>query len=409
MNKKIIIPLIIILFVILIIFIKPLVTNQHKSINQNDDSIYKSINLFTTIIYEVKHAYYKDISISTLISYAIEGMLERLDPYSSYLKKEDFESISNYTNGDFFGVGIQFFKNKNNMIEVLHVIDNSPAYKVGVISGDLLLSINNKPASYLGINDVLGLLKEKDNNITLELSHINNAIYKVNINKEKFSLAPLTSKVFSNILYIKVPSFNKKTYIEVSKIVNANKNKTKGLIIDLRNNGGGLLDQAVKMADLFLNDKMIAKIENANNKQTELFMSTTGDIINNRPIVVLIDEATASASEVFAGSLQENKRALIIGTKSFGKGVVQDILAIGNGDYIKLTTSEYILPSNKKVDNVGIIPDITIFKNGTTCIDCTQEALSKLREKEVDFILENKDHKDYQLNKALEIINKGIQ
>lgn len=405
-NKKMIILAVLIIFIILILFIKPVIKSENQDANKNNESIYNSINLFTTIIYEVKHGYYKDISISTLISYAIEGMLEKLDPYSSYLKKEDFESISNYTNGDFFGIGIQFFKNKNNMIEVLNVIDNSPAKKSGVLSGDLLLSINNKPSTYLGINDVLSLLKEKDNNIELELSHIDNTVYKTTLSKEKFSLVPLSSKLFNNILYIKIPSFNKKTYIEVRKIINSNKNKTKGLIIDLRSNGGGLLDPAVKLADLFLNEKMIAKLENKNNGQSELFMSTTGDILNNQPLIILINDSTASASEVLAGSLQENKRALIVGTKSFGKGVVQDILAIGNGDYIKLTTSEYILPSNKKVDNKGIIPDIIIFQNGLICKKCSNNELAKQKGKEVGFILENKENKDYQLNKALEIIQK---
>ncbi len=403
--KKYIVVSIISSFTLLLILLKP-ASKHSNNINHSDENIYESINLFSAIIYEIKKSYYKDISINTLISYAIEGMIEKLDPYSTYLKKEDFETINNYTEGEFFGIGIQFFKNKNNLIEVFNVVDNSPAKKVGILTGDILVSINSKQASNLGINEVSQLLKEKNDNIKIELAHVNNITYTITLNKEKFTLSPLTYKRFDNILYIKIPSFNKKTYLEINNIVKKNQYNMKGLILDLRGNGGGLLDPAVKISDLFLDNKMIIKLENSNKKHTELFISTNGDIINNKSIVILIDDATASASEVLAGSLQENKRAIIVGTKSFGKGVVQDIMKIDNGDYIKLTTSEYILPSNKKVDNNGITPNITIFKNGYICNGCSKNKISEMQEKEVDFILTNKNNQDYQLNKALELIKK---
>ncbi|MDR0484340.1 MAG: S41 family peptidase [Alphaproteobacteria bacterium] len=399
--KKLLI--IVVLFTFIVITISSITQKNNPKVVKPEEDIYESINLFTNILYEVKQSYYKDISFTTLINYAIEGMLEKLDPYSSYLKAEDFESLNSYTNGELYGLGIQYFKNKNNMIEILHVIDNSPAKKVGILSGDILLSINNKPVSYLGVVEVSHILQEKDTNIKLELAHRNNHLYHTTLNKEKIKIDDISTKKYDDILYIKIPTFNKNTATDLQQNINKNKNMN-ALILDLRNNGGGLFNQAIETADLFLDNKMIAKLENTNNANQEVFMANAGDILNTKPIVVLIDDATASSSEILAGSLQENRRAIVVGTKSFGKGVVQDILSLGNGDYIKLTTSQYVLPSNKQVDNIGIMPDIIIYKNGDTCTKCSEEQLQNMKEQENIFILENTDYQDYQLNKALEIL-----
>ncbi|MCL2567439.1 MAG: S41 family peptidase [Alphaproteobacteria bacterium] len=395
--------ILIIIFLLIITGIVLANFNKTAKTQPMEKDVYESINLFTTILYEVKQSYYKDIPISTLINYAIEGMLEKLDPYSSYLKKEDFKELNNYTNGELYGVGIQFFKNKNNMIEILYVVDGSPAKRNGIHSGDILLSINNKPVSYLSVMEVSQRLQEKDKNIRMDLIHENNRSYHITLNKEKIKIDDISTKKYGNILYIKIPTFNKNTAIELKKVINKNKNIS-GIILDLRNNGGGLLNQAIFAADLFLDNRLIAKLENSNMSHEEIFTSKPGDILNGQPIVILIDESTASASEVLAGSLQENHRATIVGTKSFGKGVVQDILSIGNGDYLKLTTSEYLLPSDKKVDGVGIMPDIIIFKDGSICKNCTDSKLKEMKGLENNFVAKEGSAIDYQLNKAIEIL-----
>ncbi|MDR2007683.1 MAG: S41 family peptidase [Alphaproteobacteria bacterium] len=347
--------LIIVVLLVLIVFVvaeinkKPRITAEHED-------VYESVNLFTTILYEVKQSYYKDISFSTLISYAIEGMLEKLDPYSTYMKAEDFEGLHNYTNGELYGVGIQYFKNKNNLIEILHVVDGSPASRGGVKSGDVVLSINNKAVSYLGVMDVSKILAEKDNNIRFDLMHANKKSYSISLNKEHMKLDDISIERYGNILYVRIPSFNVNTSEDLKKIIN--KNKMSAVILDLRNNGGGLFNQAIAAADLFLDGRMIAKLENSNTGREEIFTSSRGDILKGKSMAILIDGTSASASEVLAGALQENRRAVIVGSKSYGKGVVQDVSSIGNGDYLKLTTGEYLLPNNKSVDGIGIIPDI---------------------------------------------------
>ncbi len=368
---------------------------------------YNSISKFTDILYEIKNSYYKNVNTQDLIGGAIKGMIENLDPYSGYLSKEQFENFTSYELGEFSGIGIEFFKNKNNAIEISKVINKSPAQKNGVVVGDYLTHINNNSIGLMKEEEISKALKgEKNTKIILKLIRKNSTVYKVSLLRDTLVLNPTIATNMNGIGYIKIHSFSKNTATAVKEdISNLKKQQLIGLIIDLRDNYGGLLDQAIGVIDLFLHNKLILSLVGKNNKETSRFISSGKDIINNLPIIVLINERSASASEIVAGSLQDNKRAIILGSRSFGKGLIQDLIPLKNGEYLKLSTAEYILPSGRKVDNNGITPDVTIYSNGIKCNEPCGESNHQNKSIYAGNDME-KQNKDYQLDYAILLIKK---
>lgn len=292
----------------------------------------------------------------------MKGMANNLDPHSQFLDKEERDNLFDNINGEFAGIGIEYLKVQNT-IKVISPLDGTPAYKAGIKAGDIIFKINNKNISTfksveIAAKELKGKVGEK---VTLTLLRDKKEL-SFEIKKDIIKVVSTTSKIVSNEFgYIRVSAFQKNTALEVQKeISKISENKEiKGLIIDLRGNPGGLLDEAINMSDLFLDESVIVFTKDRTGTKN-YYNAKDGQIIREIPMVVLIDGGSASASEIVAGALQDHKRAIIIGSKSFGKGSVQNIIEFNDGNAIKLTTSRYYTPSGRSIQAKGIVPDVEI-------------------------------------------------
>jgi len=334
-----------------------------KGFSENID-IYKKIDLFGEVIEKINKQYVDEVDSSKSMDAAINGLLQSLDPYSAYMTPESFESMQTETSGKFGGLGIEVGM-ESGVVKVISPIDNTPASKAGLKPGDYIVKINNTQVQGKSLMEAVDLMRGPVGSsikITVKRRNVKKALI-FNITREIIQVQSVKSKlVDNNIGYIRLTSFNENSSEQIKKkIKKLNQNKDlKGYILDLRNNPGGLLSQAIKISDFFLENGEIVSTKSRTVSENRKWFAKKGDITNGKTLIVLINYGSASASEIVAGALKDHKRAIILGENSYGKGSVQSIIPLKNRGAIRLTIAKYYLPSGKSISEVGVTPDIEI-------------------------------------------------
>jgi carboxyl-terminal processing protease len=335
------------------------------SSNKIDNSTLKLLDLFGDIFDKVKKEYVEETTDNDLIEAAVNGMLTSLDPHSGYLNEKAFEEMRVQTKGEFGGLGIEVTM-ENGLVKVITPIDDTPAFKAGIKFGDYIVSINDEPVMGMSLNDAVKLMRGPAGS-KIHLTVIRegkNEPIEVDLNREVIKIKSVKAKNQDNIGYIRITSFSEQTADGIKaeiKKMKANKDlKIQGLVLDLRNNPGGLLEQAIDVADAFLDKGEIVSTRGRGENNIIRYNAKNGDMLPDVNIVVLINGGSASASEIVAGALQDHKRAVIMGTRSFGKGSVQSVIPIPSHGAIKLTTARYYTPSGRSIQAEGIVPDVEV-------------------------------------------------
>ncbi|HDV6746059.1 TPA: S41 family peptidase [Legionella pneumophila] len=394
----------------------------------------EDVQRFSNAIGEIKKYYVKPVDDKELFDNAIRGMLTGLDPHSSYLNEEEFKELQTSTSGEFGGLGIEVTMEEG-VVKVITPLVDTPAFKAGIKSGDYIIKLGKESVQGLSLKDAVNLMRGKPGT-TIELTILRKGVNKpltFDLIREVIQIKSVKSKMLSEGYgYIRLTQFQALTGKDMIKAIEQLKQqaggKLKGLVLDLRNNPGGLLDSAIQVSDAFLgNDKagkqeMIVYTEGRLPGSKFTALANPGDVLDNAPIVVLINNGSASASEIVAGALKDNKRAIILGTKSFGKGSVQTVLPLDGKTGIKLTTALYYTPSGVSIQAKGIIPDIIVEEVDVPKNAVKKDTLAGFTEADLNGHLINKDnsentesknnqiqtgdliHEDYQLYAALTVL-----
>ena len=360
-----------------------------SAFSKND--LYEKIDLFGEVLENIKKDYVDDVDQAEIMDSAINGVLQSLDPYSSYMSPELFKEMQTDTSGKFGGLGIEIGM-ESGVVKVISPIDDTPAEKAGIKAGDYIVKIGTEQVQGKSLMEAVKLMRGpvgSSINLTVRRKNIKKPL-EFKIVRKVIEVQSVNSEIISkdkNLGYIRLKSFNENSDKQFLKsLKNFEKNsRIKGYILDLRNNPGGLLTQAINITDFFLNDGEIVSTKGRNISETRKFFARKGDEVKGKPIVVLINNGSASASEIFAGALKDHKRAIILGENSYGKGSVQSIIPLKNGGGMRLTISKYYLPSGKSISEVGVTPDI------------------KVEENEDNFKI--KSDRDNQLNYAIQLFN----
>jgi len=420
----------IISFFLFCIIIALSVTGSTASKNKET---YEYLDLFGQIFDRVRSQYVDNVTDEELIEKAIDGMLTGLDPHSGYMNEEVWEEMQMDTQGKFGGLGIEITMEEG-FVKVISPIEDPPAYKAGVLAGDFIIQIDDAPVFGLTLSEAVELMRgEKGDPITITISREGVEPFEVNIIRDIIKIQSVKYEIFDNVGYLRITSFTEQTESGLIKYIKKIKeeldNKQIGFVLDLRSNPGGLLKQSVKVSDIFLEQGEIVSTRGRNKEDILRYRAKKGDRINGQPLIVLINGGSASASEIVAGALQDHKRAIIVGTKSFGKGSVQTIIPFkksGNNKSttgIRLTTARYYTPSGESIQGKGIMPDI-IIEQGTF----ESKEFKRYSEADLKDSLDNEDNEnkndensdadeeteeenrldtDYQLARAVDLI-QGI-
>ena len=332
--------------------------------SRSEEDIYKKIDLFSEVLNKINKQYVDDVNQSEMMDAAINGVLQSLDPYSAYMSPEMFENMATETSGEFGGLGIEVGMEAG-VVKVISPIDNSPAYRVGVKAGDYIVKINEIQVQGKSLSEAVELMRGpvgSDIEITVRRRGERKAL-TFTITREIIEVASVKTEIKDkNVGYIRLTSFNENSSDQIKKKLGEfkkNKNIEK-YILDLRNNPGGLLSQAIKISDFFLENGEIVSTKSRKNSENRKWFAKKGDIINGDTILVLINYGSASASEIVAGALKDHKRAILIGEATYGKGSVQSIIPLDNKGAIRLTVSKYYLPSGDSISDVGVVPDFEV-------------------------------------------------
>lgn len=334
----------------------------------NDSQVlpYEDLRAFSEIFGRIKTDYVEPVSDKKLLQDAIRGMLTGLDPHSAYLDNEEYKELQEGTTGEFGGLGIEVTM-ENGFVKVVSPIDDTPAQRAGLKAGDLIVKLDEKPVKGMTINEAVKIMRgEVGSNITLlVVREGEEAPLKIVLTRDIIKVKSVKSKLLEkNYGYLRISSFQSGTSQglndAIAELKKENKGALKGLVLDLRNNPGGLLNAAVDVSDAFLEKGLIVYTQGRIKNSEIRFNAASGDLISGAPLVVLINSGSASASEIVAGALQDQKRAIIMGEKSFGKGSVQTVLPTSNGGAVKLTTARYYTPSGRSIQAEGIEPDVAL-------------------------------------------------
>ena len=353
------------------------------------DDLYKKIDLFSEVLEKISEEYVNEINQAEIMDAAINGVLQSLDPYSSYMSPESFKNMQTETSGEFGGLGIEVSMELG-VVKVISPIDNTPAHKAGIKAGDYIVKINDIQVQGKTLTEAVNLMRGTVGS-SIKLSVRRKGEKKTlvfNIVREIIAITSVKSKIIDDkIGYLRLTSFNENSSNQIKKkIKNIKKNKSiNGYILDLRNNPGGLLNQAIKITDIFLEDGEIVSTRGRRKAETRKWFANKGDLINGKPLIILTNYGSASASEIVAGALKDHKRAILLGENSFGKGSVQSIIPLKDQGAIRLTISKYYLPSGKSISEIGVVPDIVVEELGE------------------HFIINTKT--DNQLNYAIKLLN----
>ena len=361
----------------------------NKAIAEVDKTIYEKIDLFSEVLEKINEEYVDEVNQSEVMDAAIDGVLQSLDPYSSYMTPKMFEEMRTETSGEFGGLGIEVGMEAG-VVKVISPIDDTPAAKAGVKAGDYIVKINNNQVQGKSLTEAVELMRGpvgSDIEITVRRRGVKKAII-FKITREIIEIKSVRSKyIDDSIAYLRLTSFNENSAEQIrEKIKKYNKKKNlKGYIFDLRNNPGGLLSQAIEISDFFLENGEIVSTKGRMNKENRKWFAKKGDLIKGKPLIIMTNYGSASASEIVAGALKDHKRAIIVGEHTYGKGSVQSIIPLKNRGAIRLTISKYYLPSGKSISDVGVSPDI------------------KVEESSENFLIDTET--DNQLNFAIKLLN----
>tara|TARA_B100000902_G_scaffold394218_1_gene450082 strand:+ start:1485 stop:2624 length:1140 start_codon:yes stop_codon:yes gene_type:complete len=335
-----------------------------KIVNSSENEIYKKIDLFGEVLEKINKEYVEDIDQLKSMDYAINGLLQSLDPYSAYLSPENFQEMQTETSGKFGGLGIEVTMEAG-VVKVISPIDDTPAFRAGFKAGDYIVKIDNVQVQGKTLTEAVELMRGpigSNIELTVRRKGVKKAI-TFNLTREIIQIQSVKSEIINdNIGYIRLTSFNENSGKQIKKrIKEIDKNKNLvGYIFDLRNNPGGLLSQAIKIADFFLENGEIVSTKSRKKSENRKWFAKKGDLTEGKPLIVLINYGSASASEIVAGALKDHKRAIIIGENSYGKGSVQSVIPLENKGAIRLTIAKYYLPSGKSISEVGVSPDIEV-------------------------------------------------
>jgi carboxyl-terminal processing protease len=371
---------------LLSILIFNVTTNSVFSKNE----LYEKIDLFGEVLENIKKEYVDDVDQAEVMDSAINGVLQSLDPYSAYMSPELFKEMQTDTRGEFGGLGIEIGM-EGGVVKVISPIDDTPAEEAGIKAGDYIVKIGKNQVQGKSLMEAVKLMRGPVGtsiDLTIRRKNVKKPL-KFKITRKIIQVQSVSSEIISkekNIGYIRLKSFNENSDNQFLKSIKKfEKNtKIKSYIIDLRNNPGGLLTQAINITDFFLDDGEIVSTKGRKISETRKFFARRGDEIKGKPIIILINNGSASASEIFAGALKDHKRAIILGENSYGKGSVQSIIPLRNGGGMRLTISKYYLPSGKSISEVGVTPDIVVEEGGEFKI---------------------RSEKDNQLNYAIKLFN----
>ena len=374
-----------------IIFLAIVFLNLNITYSHSSNELYDKIDIFGEVLEKIKKDYVDDVNQSEIMDSAINGVLQSLDPYSAYMSPELFKEMQTDTRGEFGGLGIEIGM-ESGVVKVISPIDDTPAAKVGIKAGDYIVKIGNDQVQGKSLMEAVKLMRGPVGTsieLTIRRKNVKDPL-KFKITRKIIEIKSVNSKILGKnkeLGYIRLKSFNEnsdKQFLNIVKKFEKN-TKIKGYILDLRNNPGGLLTQAINITDFFLDDGEIVSTKGRKASETRKFFAKKGDEIQGKPIIVIINNGSASASEIFAGALKDHKRAIILGENSYGKGSVQSIIPLRNGGGMRLTISKYYLPSGDSISEVGVSPDIIV------------------KEKEEDFKIDSES--DNQLNYALKLFN----
>jgi carboxyl-terminal processing protease len=330
-------------------------------------TVYEQLDLFGDIFERIRGQYVEDVDSEKLIEAAINGMLTSLDPHSSYLSSDDFADMQVQTRGEFGGLGIEVSQEEG-YVKVVSPMDGTPADEAGVEAGDFITAVDGESTLGLTLDDAVDLMRGPVGSeiiITIVREGVQDP-FDISIIRDTIKLVAVRSRVVGNVAVLRITTFNEQTYSglqeELAKSVEelGGMDNVTGFVIDLRNNPGGLLNQAIDVSDAFLEQGEIVSTRGRATSDGERFNATTGDLALGKPIVVLINGGSASASEIVAGALQDHRRAIVVGTKSFGKGSVQTLIPLRGDGAMRLTTARYYTPSGRSIQALGVAPDIVV-------------------------------------------------
>ena len=377
---------------------------------------YRQLSIFNEVYNRVKEQYVEEVTDKELIEKALNGMLQALDPHSSYMNEEVYKEMQIDTSGSFGGLGIEITTDKG-FIKIVSPIDDTPAQKAGVQAGDYITHLDGTSVVDMTLKEAIDVMRgEVGEPITITIVRGTEKPFDIEIKRDIIKVQSVKHRVINNVGVLRISTFNEQTTVGLKKSIEeleGSENPPIGYVLDLRNNPGGLLNESVTVTDVFLEKGEIVSIRGREKKDVQVFSAKKGDMINGKPLIILINEGSASASEIVAGALQDHDRAVIMGIKSFGKGSVQTIVPIDSGA-VRLTIAKYYTPSGDSIQPVGIIPDVEVPRAELNVIDSYftfresdyRDALDNEttdgNEEEEDFneLLEN----DYQLSRAIDAV-----
>ena len=399
-----------------------LVTPHFVTADESNSDTYRQLKLFSDVFERVRSDYVEDRTDKELIEFAIQGMLSALDPHSSYLNADSFSDMRVQTKGEFGGLGIEVTM-ENGFVKVVSPIDETPAHRAGVEPGDLITHLDGESVLGLTLNEAVDRMRGKvKTDLIVTIRRAEKEPFDLVITRDVIKIRSVRDRVEDNVGYIRITTFNQQTMpgleASVEKIREEIGEGIEGFVLDLRNNPGGLLDQAIAVSDAFIDQGEIVSTRGRESEDSQRFNAKPGDLAGGLPIVVLINGGSASASEIVAGALQDHNRAIIMGTRSFGKGSVQTIIPLGSHGAMRLTTARYYTPSGGSIQAKGIEPDLVVEQASIE----TASAGPQRREADLRGALENEGAsddpnaeesngrsdaagEDYQLSRALDLLH----
>ncbi|WP_424933337.1 S41 family peptidase [Amaricoccus macauensis] len=334
---------------------------------ERESDVYEQLDLFGDIFERIRSSYVEPVEEKELIEAAIDGMLASLDPHSSYLPPDDFDDMRVQTRGEFGGLGIEVTQ-ESGFVKVVAPIEGTPADRAGIQSGDFITHVDGESVLGLNLNDAVDLMRGPvGSDITITVTREDEAEpFNVTITRETIKISAVRSRLVNDVVILRITTFNEQTFPNLEEQLAERVEEAggfdavSGFVIDLRNNPGGLLNQAISVVDAFLESGEIVSTRGRDSSDSERYNATPGDLAEGKPMVVVINGGSASASEIVAGALKDHRRAVIVGTKSFGKGSVQTIMPVQNDGAMRLTTARYYTPSGRSIQALGVSPDIIV-------------------------------------------------